>query len=681
MPGDSGLTAQYKDGQMKFLQLMQEARTQHKVLMDRQRVEQEAFMERMVIKCQTILQNTLVDYVPQEDLEFSAYAKPQHTSIMDDIGQARGASIRGFTSSNRVAAHDASGGTQSQNSAGGSKDEKREPFRPMRSTLINNINDRWKHRTEVLLDHVPKSVRRSALLRWILAMARRMDRWMAVKEKAKDESSETRAAKIVHNPMFEVVSMTVILLNLGMSIYAADKTMSELSDDPTLSLFFMDCAFLAFYTLEVVLRLSAYKLYYFFNNDWVWNWFDACILFLGYADLVITLTLIQGRGTNPVFLRLLRVIRVTKAMRILRGVRFCWELQFFFDLVRKSFASFLWCAGVAAFFNLFFSLVLVQLSSTALIDAKDDTKLRDDVRDHFPSVAQGMLTLFQLVTGGLIWDEVYQVVRRTGDAQAVCMLIYLIAYQLGITNLVISMYVAKGSSLMKPVEDDLSWQAREDGFRLAHRMEEMIARQASFIPGKMTEEEFSNLLQEPEMVDMMTEHRVSQQDAMTLFSALMDADGSGSCEVAAVVEGFTRMRGNASSLDMLTLMYEVRVQEKDKSARAERAERKLDMMTRALALTHVMEKASASGEKVSQSGIHAGRARQMKAMASNGSEGALGSNQSSREPTGVTFQLGGVDESTEATEVPASPAAKRLSPRAPPPPSADRILSGGRAVI
>mmetsp|Transcript_43152 Transcript_43152/g.99433 ORF Transcript_43152/g.99433 Transcript_43152/m.99433 type:complete len:623 (-) Transcript_43152:44-1912(-) len=562
-----GLAQSYTEGQMQFLQLVQDVRLQHKRLMEAQMAEQEKFMEKMVLKCQGILARTVQDYVDKEALD----------SLIENAAAEGGVKK-------------VEGGEDANKEKAGQDDTQRERFHGNRSFLYANVGrDKWKRRVDSVLDHFPDYVRQSFVVRWMEALAKRMDGWITHRAK-RTKRTRTWAGRVVSNPFFECLCMGIIFLNLIVSIYSTDLTMRELSDDPSRFLFILDLCFLSFYTFEVVLRVYVHRMFFFFSHDWVWNWFDAIILLLGYLDVLITVFLIQsrGRGANPVFLRLLRVIRITKAMRVLRGMRFCWELQFFFDMIRKSFMSFVWCALAAIFFNLFFSLILVQLSASQIIEGNVSDEVREEIKVTFGSVATGMLTLFQIVSGGRLWDSIWDTLRGTGDSQVVLLMVYLIVYQLGITNLVVSMYVAKGSSLMKPVEDDLNWQSREDGIRLASKIEQMIDNQSSFIPGRMTEGEFAALLQDPGMLEIMQEHAVSKQDALTLFSALLDADGSGSAEVASVVDGFTRMRGYATSLDMLTLMYEVKVSEKMKDKVADRTERKLDMLTKATSLSHML---------------------------------------------------------------------------------------------
>mmetsp|Transcript_22828 Transcript_22828/g.52228 ORF Transcript_22828/g.52228 Transcript_22828/m.52228 type:complete len:640 (-) Transcript_22828:54-1973(-) len=571
--GVPGLAEAHADGQVKLLQLMQEARQQHKRMMDAHEADQEAFMEKMVLKCQTILTDTVKGFVDTEmaaTLANAAFANTREqgstrlTEIDDKVDQ--------------------------QN-----KEDAREPFKAGRSFLYANVgNGLWQRRIEAMLDHLPNSMRNNMLARQMQVCAERMDHWVQRRAAYHSTREDRCAGRLVHHPVFEALCMLVIFLNVGYTIHSTDTTMRHLTENPNMAMFAIDVGFLAFYTFEVCLRIYVYRWYYFFSFDWVWNWFDAVILLLGYADVLITLAIVEStsRRTNPIFLRLLRVIRISKAMRVLRGIRFCWELQFSFDMVRKSVMSFLWCSMVAIFFNMFFALIMVQLSAQSLIEGGVASDLQEEVRSDFGSVSTAMLTLFQLVTGGRLWDETWRNMQKLGDLQAIFLVLYLVVYQLGIANLVVSMYVAKGSSLMKPVEDDLNWQSREDGIRIARQIEQVIDKKSSFIPGKMTASEFGALLDEPAMVDIMRDNMLSKQDALTLFSALLDADGSGAAEVASVVDGFTRMRGNASSLDMLTLMYEVKVAEKGKKEIASRTERKLDMLTKATSMNHLLGQTS-----------------------------------------------------------------------------------------
>merc|ERR1712217_886088 len=73
--------------------------------------------------------------------------------------------------------------------------------------------------------------------------------------------------------------------------------------------------------------------------------------------------------------------------------------------------------------------------------------------------------------------------------------------------------------------------------------------------GEITWESFQAKLQSKEFHDMFKVLNVDPADAESLFR-LVDVDGSGTVSPRELVEGWIRLKGNAKSLDLATLMQE-----------------------------------------------------------------------------------------------------------------------------
>merc|ERR1719382_614240 len=79
----------------------------------------------------------------------------------------------------------------------------------------------------------------------------------------------------------------------------------------------VEIAFLGLYTIELTLKILVHRLYYFVNSDWAWNWLDVGLVAYSSLELVSVL-LYSDKGEGFLFLRVLRVFKMTKVARLFR---------------------------------------------------------------------------------------------------------------------------------------------------------------------------------------------------------------------------------------------------------------------------------------------------------------------------------------------------------------------------
>ncbi|CAK0825949.1 unnamed protein product [Prorocentrum cordatum] len=217
---------------------------------------------------------------------------------------------------------------------------------------------------------------------------------------------------------FEMLCLSVIVFNGFFVGYTTNREMAYFDAHPTQDWsqvqppktpkewLYIEIALVVWYCIELAMRLSVHKAYYFFNQDAKWNIMDFLLVAFSILDLI-------GSATQVGFFRMIRVFKVVKVLRTLRAMRFFQELRLMVDCALGSFMQLLWCLVVIAFILYLFSLVFVQGMADYLTDLVADEATLTTVQverytgvvDNFGSVPHAMLLLLQSVTGGLDWEE------------------------------------------------------------------------------------------------------------------------------------------------------------------------------------------------------------------------------------------------------------------------------------
>ncbi|NXC37146.1 CAC1S protein, partial [Campylorhamphus procurvoides] len=215
---------------------------------------------------------------------------------------------------------------------------------------------------------------------------------------------------VVTSSYFEYLMFFLILLNticLGMQHYNQSPEMNHVSD-------ILNVAFTVLFTLEMVLKLMAFKAKGYFGDPW--NVFDFLIVIGSIIDVILSeidtilapsggLYCLGGGcdGTDPddnsrvsiTFFRLFRVMRLVKLLSRGEGVRtLLWTFI-------KSFQALPYVALLIVM--LFFIYAVIGMQMFGKIAMVDGTQINRN--NNFQTFPQAVLLLFRCATGEA-WQEI-----------------------------------------------------------------------------------------------------------------------------------------------------------------------------------------------------------------------------------------------------------------------------------
>ncbi|KAM6370185.1 voltage-dependent L-type calcium channel subunit alpha-1S isoform 2-T2 [Pluvialis apricaria] len=196
---------------------------------------------------------------------------------------------------------------------------------------------------------------------------------------------------VVTSSYFEYLMFFLILLNticLGMQHYNQSAEMNHISD-------ILNVAFTILFTLEMILKLMAFKAKGYFGDPW--NVFDFLIVIGSIIDVI--LSEIDDPDDNSrvsiTFFRLFRVMRLVKLLSRGEGVRtLLWTFI-------KSFQALPYVALLIVM--LFFIYAVIGMQMFGKIAMVDGTQINRN--NNFQTFPQAVLLLFRCATGEA-WQEI-----------------------------------------------------------------------------------------------------------------------------------------------------------------------------------------------------------------------------------------------------------------------------------
>uniref|UniRef100_A0A8D0E789 Voltage-dependent L-type calcium channel subunit alpha n=1 Tax=Salvator merianae TaxID=96440 RepID=A0A8D0E789_SALMN len=195
---------------------------------------------------------------------------------------------------------------------------------------------------------------------------------------------------------FEYLMFFLITLNticLGMQHYNQSETMNQISD-------VLNVVFTILFTVEMILKLTAFKAKGYFGDPW--NVFDFLIVIGSIIDVILKVIFLQppfdpdesGR-ISITFFRLFRVFRLVKLLSRSEGIR---------NLLWTFIKSFQALPHVALLIvMLFFIYAVIGMQMFGKIALVDGTQINRN--NNFQTFPQAVLLLFRCATGEA-WQEI-----------------------------------------------------------------------------------------------------------------------------------------------------------------------------------------------------------------------------------------------------------------------------------
>ncbi|XP_075690010.1 voltage-dependent L-type calcium channel subunit alpha-1D isoform X9 [Rhinoderma darwinii] len=196
---------------------------------------------------------------------------------------------------------------------------------------------------------------------------------------------------VVNSTGFEYIMFVLIMLNtlcLAMQHYGQSKIFNDVMD-------VMNMVFTAVFTVEMVLKLIAFKPKGYFSD--AWNTFDSLIVIGSIVDVVLSEadSSEDSARISITFFRLFRVMRLVKLLSRGEGIRtLLWTFI-------KSFQALPYVALLIAM--LFFIYAVIGMQVFGKIATRDSTQINRN--NNFQTFPQAVLLLFRCATGEA-WQDI-----------------------------------------------------------------------------------------------------------------------------------------------------------------------------------------------------------------------------------------------------------------------------------
>eukprot|EP00929_Paragymnodinium_shiwhaense_P032390 TRINITY_DN17951_c0_g2_i4.p1 TRINITY_DN17951_c0_g2~~TRINITY_DN17951_c0_g2_i4.p1 ORF type:complete len:554 (-),score=85.12 TRINITY_DN17951_c0_g2_i4:358-2019(-) len=406
----------------------------------------------------------------------------------------------------------------------------------------------------------PKRVMRSDKTSKLLSMQ---------KSFAFERSAFSGVTPFVKSSWFEVFFAACIMLNtLTMAIdmqyrgvdYAYElgyqESMSAARQFPWARGFLdgLDVLFGILFTLEVVVKAVVMRI------DFVkspWNWMDA---------FVIVAWIVESSGAlqlpNPMLLRVLRLVRVARMVKAIRTVQALDSLHLLLRSIAASMSVLLWALVVLLLIQTIVAMFLNMTLTPYIEDTDKDKAVRLQLFQRFGTFTRTMITMFEMTFGLGNFNTCRLLMENVSEWYGFVDVGYKATVGFAIVKVISAVFMHE---TFKCAEADVELRIikkERTASLFKHDMEILFDAADGDNDGKLTSEEFADVLMDPIANKLLASMQLETADPGLLFRMIARSEKPYiSC--GELVDGVKRLRGSARSIDLVLLMHHVKELEFD----------------------------------------------------------------------------------------------------------------------
>jgi len=378
-------------------------------------------------------------------------------------------------------------------------------------------------------------------------------------ERAKVLKEMGLLAQLVMSQRFEQGCALAILAN-SIFIGCQAEVLSHYPDNPFSSEFLIiSYLFTVYFTLELILRAAVFGLRDFFidSDQKGWNIFDCLVVCTALFEAVVGLFLANSprEAESISILRMLRIIRILRLMRIIRVFRFFRELRMMVTSIVGCVKSLMWAVVLLLVMLYMFGVFFTQGVTSYCIE--HDKCASAEFEKHlsfYGSVPRSIYTLYKAMSGGVDWGDPAEPLSDVGGIYVLFYIFFITFATIAIMNIVTGVFVEVA---MTAAQSDRDAMIQDKAFKkemYVKSMQDIFHEIDDDGDGIVTLDELERNIKDPRLKVYLEALDLDVSDITTLHR-LCDLDGEGNVDIDDFVSGCSRVKGEASAMDVAMMKY------------------------------------------------------------------------------------------------------------------------------
>lgn len=319
--------------------------------------------------------------------------------------------------------------------------------------------------------------------------------------------------------------------------------------------------FVFIYLIDLILRLLVLRSEFFYTELERIHWFnilDGCIVIMNVADVILSLVASMGMGSSATLSRMVKIARLSRVFRIVRTFKLCFPLRALVSTCIASIGALFWSMILLFLCKAMCALVLSQTVHSFIMDSDDNLDIRIFVNHYYGSFVKAMYTVFEITHSGSWPARTRPLVDSVSEWYALLFMVYITVVVFALVRIVTALFLketldaASGDALLQMEE------RKKAGMKHRTRLCEVFQNLDESGDGVITKKEFHDAMANPILRKYLSILGIDIFEVRGLFEIIDGPHGDGQIEMQEFCDGLVRLKGQARSIDMITLLHEGR---------------------------------------------------------------------------------------------------------------------------
>jgi len=287
------------------------------------------------------------------------------------------------------------------------------------------------------------------------------------------------------------------------------------------------------------------------------NWFDAALVLLGLADLLIFVQMAGGsEAQNIILLRLVRVLKSVRAIRMLRTFRFLKGLRFLVKACYCFLPSLAWSMLLLFVFMCMGTLVLGNLLRDFIADETANMNDRLWVWDRYGTASRAMYTFYEITFAGNWPTNARPIMDKVNRFFVLFFTVYVTIIVFAALRVITAVFLRDTLDAARNDDEALITERLRNKTKYLEKLEDVFSAIDSAHNGTITEQQLAEILAIPKAAAYFQTLDVDVLEGAALFRILDNGDGRITHEE--FVDGILRCKGPARAMEQVAMRSELR---------------------------------------------------------------------------------------------------------------------------
>lgn len=309
-----------------------------------------------------------------------------------------------------------------------------------------------------------------------------------------------------------------------------------------------DMAFFALFVVEILLRFLVQRLHLFLD---VWALVDLLLCALAVFEMIM-----QSLPFQPTLLRLMRLLKLAKMIRMIRAMRAFRMLRVLARTIAASLSGLIWSIILLGALMMIGALVLCQMTLDHLEDPSVDEEVRRFIFSHFGSFGRSAFTIFQWTMGGNVPHSCRRLVEDVSPWFAIFVVLYSFLVSFALVRVIGAIFIKETLASAQRDAELVIEETLKHKSTLVRQLRALFREFDQNGNGMLDQGEFLAALEDERLQAWLSSLGLNVHETAGLFT-LMD-NGSGQLSCDELIAGAVRLRGDAKTVDVVSMMFETR---------------------------------------------------------------------------------------------------------------------------